>query len=150
MRRITLLILAAAAFGAAQTKVEAERQLASTAASPAGRVLAWLPTGPVRVANLDPDQFELVVATPTPVLRLKQPPVQSAPVREKAVRLLFGGGPMSLPDAPLAGTVVKVFRNGVFQDPTGNGDYTLSGTVITPNAAAGWATNDLIVAVYLY
>lgn len=140
-------VLLLASLAGAQTKVDAERQIAGTASTVAGRILVWLPAGPVRVANLDESQFEIVAPTPTsgPVLRLKTPP--QAAIREKAVRLTFSGGSVALPDAPLAGTVVKISWNGLLQDPTS--DYTVSGNVVTP-AAGRWIAGDVLVVVYFH
>jgi len=133
----------------AQTKLDAERQIAPTSSSVAGKILVWLVAGPVRVANLDETQFE-ITASPTgvPTLRLKGPPPST--VKEKAVKLSFSGGPITLPDTPLAGTVVKVFWNGLHQDPTGGGGYSISGAVITPTAGNQWSATDTLVVVYFH
>ncbi|MGH9659303.1 MAG: hypothetical protein ACRD96_12220 [Bryobacteraceae bacterium] len=152
IRNAALFLTIVSGVAQAQTKLDAERQVAPTTVTVAGKVLVWLPAGPVRIANLDESQFEIVSSSgsagATAVLRLKNGP-QTLP-REKAVRLTFAGGPITLPDTPLAGTVVKLWRNGLLQDPAGSGDYQMSGNVITPASAAQWSAADVIVAMYFH
>lgn len=101
------------------------------------------------------DAATLVLDPPTtaggpPTLRAIVPPTPPpAPVviREKALAVTYGGQPITLPDTPLAGTVVKLYWGALMQRP--GLDYTVVGAVVTL-LGTGWTAGDPLLITYFW
>lgn len=153
MRTVLFILLAAAALPA-QTKIKLDKQTADLPVGIAARVPVFTMSGAFYMANLDSTSLELnVTGAGVATLRAKVPPTQTAPPAqtafiEKATKVSPALGVWTLQETPLTNTVPKVYRNGLLQDPTSDGDYSMTGAIITPSPAAGWTAADTIVVIY--
>jgi hypothetical protein len=123
----------------AQTRI-GETQMPSGAGTGIRAIVA----GVSRLLPLDPS---LEVAGTPLVLRVN--PSLTA-VRSKTVSLAYTGTPLTLPDTPLTTGAVLVFVGGLMQAVTT--DYTLSGTTLTPTAAAQpvWTAQGTVLVFYFF
>ena len=57
-------------------------------------------------------------------------------------------GTFTLPVQPVAVPSMQLYRNGLLQQQSSTGDYTIAGTTITFNAASIPQTGDILLAFY--
>ncbi len=108
------------------------------------------PAGNDVLVNLDPATLAIDppgTAGGRPTLRAIVPTAPPVAIREKAVQWTYTGVPFTLPDTPLANTVVKLYWGTLPQIP--GVDYTVSGRVVTL-IGAGFLSGDPLMAIYFY